>query len=125
MNKQSYIQELGPILKNQGYKKHGNYWYLSQGGAVLCINVQGSQWDKNDYYVNIGAAKEDSACKFPTILKWIWQHRCMGKEGELNLSIQDTLVCVDTYFSDYLQAKNPRDFYTKYKADYSGGQYWL
>lgn len=125
MNKIDLIQLLDHALKYRGYKRRGNYWFLTQNGIIFCINIQNSQWDKNTYYVNIGVAKEEQACNYPTILNWTWRHRCHGKSGEVNLSMQEIMTSVDVYFSDYINADNPSDFYIKYSAERIFNQYWI
>jgi len=125
MDKKELIQLLDHALKSRGYRRRGFYWFLSQHGKVFCVNIQNSQWDKQDYYVNIGAAEDEQACKYPTILKWTWRHRCRGKNGQVNLSIEEILTNVDLYFSDYSNADDPSDFYSMHSADRICNQYWL
>lgn len=125
MKKEIIIQQLKPVLQKRGYRKRGYYWYKSQNGIIFCLNIQGSQWSKDDYYVNVGVAKEDTMCKFPTILNWVWRHRCKGEKGEINMDLQDIVTCMDKYFSAYIDADSPNDFYRKFSAECIAEQYWL
>ena len=101
MNKNEFIEAIKPYLKEKQYKKRGLYWYKRMEGLILCINVEGSQWDKNDYYVNIGIAMFDSAdcCPFPTLLHWRIVHRCFGKAGQLHIEPQELYTEIQKHLS--------------------------
>ena len=114
--KDNFIEEISPILKSEGYKRKRNYWYLLKNNVVFCINVQGSQWDKNNYYVNIGAKNNICENYYPTALQWTWSHRCTDTSGsENNISIKDFIKCKDVYFDDFVSLKVD-EFYNKYNA---------
>lgn len=87
MNKEDFIQEIRSPLKALGFRKNGQYWYKTYNDLLLCINVQGSQWDKNDYYVEIGAALANSGRKFPTLLYWEFCHRCVDHGQKINFDV--------------------------------------
>ncbi len=101
MKKSEFIDAIKPVLKNDGYRKKGSYWYQQNGELLLCINVQGSQWDKNDYYVNIGIAMFDSGdyYLFPTLLHWKIVHRCFGRTGQLNIEPHELFTEVEKHLS--------------------------
>ena len=126
MTKTEFISAAAPLLKDRGYKKRGSYWYLSRAGYVFCINLQGSQWDKDHYYINIGAAEQREEAPYPTLLKWLWRHRCRNAHGEeLNPELSDLLLCIDSCFSDFLAADDPSSFYKEHHATLLVNQYWL
>jgi hypothetical protein len=54
LSKEELIERLKPVLKEQGFKKTKTTWRKSVDGLVLVLNVQGSQWSKEDYYINLG-----------------------------------------------------------------------
>lgn len=57
INKEKLISEIISPLKANGYKKRSTTWVKSsdlKNGIFTIINIQGSQFDKNDYYVNLG-----------------------------------------------------------------------
>lgn len=85
MDKTAFLNEIKHPLKMMGYRKNKNYWYKSNKDFLYCINVQGSQWDTDDYYVEIGIAFQTSPKDNPTLLQWHCRHRCKGENGEKNI----------------------------------------
>ena len=85
MVKQEFLAAIREPLKAEGYRKKGFYWYKTVNDLVFCLNLQGSQWDKDDYYFQVGVALHKDSSAFPTILHWLFRHRCTGKNGELNM----------------------------------------
>ena len=56
MSKQEMIEYLRVYLKQRGYKKQKQNWYrINQDGVYVIVNVQNSQWDRETYYINLGA----------------------------------------------------------------------
>jgi len=41
-------------LKANGFRKAGATWRKSCADAICVVNLQGSQWGSNDFYVNLG-----------------------------------------------------------------------
>lgn len=76
MNKKDFLLVVHDYLKPLGYKKNKNYWFLSNGELVYCVNVQGSQWDTNGYYVNVGIAIEKDVGTKPSLIYWYVRKRC-------------------------------------------------
>lgn len=91
MDKHTFISEISKPLKELGYRKRTNYWYKTANELIFCINVQGSQWDKDNYYVEIGVAKYEEEKKCPTILYWFCRHRCIGKNRDVNIEPEDLM----------------------------------
>jgi hypothetical protein len=44
---------LKPVLKQQGFKKNKTTWRKTTDDLVYVLNIQGSQWSKEDYYINV------------------------------------------------------------------------
>lgn len=117
MNKTEFINEITQPLKNLGYRKKGFYWFRKTGKIILCINVQGSQWNTNNYYVEIGVALDSASRRNPTVLYWYARHRCKGISGELNIEPRElyaelanhhSSICDSVDLSHYLTERNAR-----------------
>ncbi len=80
MTKTEFIAELKPVLKEMGYRKTNHYWHRACGDLIACVFVQGSNWDTNDYYVEVGWALPDENRMKPTLLYWY----CRGRIGGVN-----------------------------------------
>lgn len=125
MDKKSFIDNVTVILKLKGYRKKGSYWYKDNDGILYCVNVQGSQWNKDNYYVNIGFALSNTDNKNPSILQWYGRHRCRGKDGELNISTEDLLVNMDDVFGKILSVSDIDIFLKEHTHTRIGTQYWF
>ena len=56
MSKQEMVEYLRGYLKQRGYKKQKQNWHrINQDGVYVIVNVQNSQWDRETYYINLGA----------------------------------------------------------------------
>ena len=56
MSKQEMVEYLRVYLKQRGYKKQKQNWYrVNQNRVYVVVNVQNSQWDRETYYINLGA----------------------------------------------------------------------
>ncbi|MCL2062248.1 MAG: DUF4304 domain-containing protein [Firmicutes bacterium] len=53
MTKQACIEYIAPILKADGYLREKNSWYKENGDMLFCIQIQSSQWAKDDYFCNL------------------------------------------------------------------------
>lgn len=57
IDKETLIFQITPQLKTMGYKKRNNTWAKQSDPEMnifIVINIQGSQYDKKDYYINLG-----------------------------------------------------------------------
>lgn len=57
IDKETLISQITPQLKTMGYKKRNNTWAKQSDPEMnifIVINIQGSQYDKKDYYMNLG-----------------------------------------------------------------------
>ena len=55
--KETLVSEIAPQLKTMGYKKKSYTWIKqsdSEMNIFIVINIQGSQYDKKNYYINFG-----------------------------------------------------------------------
>ena len=116
MKKQGFISVIASDLKSLGFKRNRNYWYQAISNDRICVNVQGSQWDKNDYYVEIGLTSLREERKFPPILDWDIRHRCTGIQGERNISPEDFMTELQSLYSKVKQVNSLSEFIEKNNA---------
>lgn len=124
MNKQEFIIAIKPRLKQMGYWKSGNYWYKEGPELINCINVQGSQWSTDDYYVNIGFALPLPKKSNPTLLHWYCRRRCIGQHGDVNISLNDFFAECSKLFDSIQSFEQLSAFLTK-NAQKVCSQYWF
>ena len=56
MSKPEMVEYLRVYLKQRGYKKQKQNWHrINQDRVYVVVNVQNSQWDRETYYINLGA----------------------------------------------------------------------
>lgn len=116
-DKRSFIDNIKPLLKARGYKKKGQYWFAEGEKYYYCINVQGSQWDTNNYYCNIGMAEKISGKTTYYYLEWLWCHRCEDMhKNDLNLKPEDLLKEINRYFADFLTDQDMECFLDRRKG---------
>ena len=123
MNKQEFISTVDSELKVLGYKRNRNYWYKENLNYLICLNIQGSQWDKNDYYVEIGLSSLGEKRKFLPILDWDIRHRCTGTKGELNISPEDLMTELQNLCSQLNNVNSLTEFIEKSNAVRIANQY--
>ena len=88
LSKKEVMAELSILLRARGYRKKGAYWYKDHPQFTFCVNVLGSQWDTDDYYIEMGFAVPDSG-KYPTCLHWSVRSRCFDEQLEqVNISLE-------------------------------------
>ncbi|MCK7629189.1 DUF4304 domain-containing protein [Shewanella sp. JNE10-2] len=54
MDAELYIQDIGPLLKQNGFKKSNFTWRKDYGESIAVFNIQKSQWDRGTFYINFG-----------------------------------------------------------------------
>ena len=57
IDKETLISQITPQLKTMRYKKRNNTWAKQSDPEMnifIVINIQGSQYDKKDYYISLG-----------------------------------------------------------------------
>ena len=102
MNKNDFLLAVHEYLKAFGYRKNKSYWFLSNGELVYCVYVQSSQWDANDYYVEVGIAIEEIVGPKPSVTRWYVRKRCEDEsQNDRNISLSVLKQAID-FFSDIL-----------------------
>ena len=125
MTKQEFIETIRDPLKKEGFRKAGLYWYKRSNDIIYCINLQGSQWDKDNYYFQIGVAEYKENCTSPTLLHWLFRHRCEGNSGERNVLPSEALLCVSNTFRDINCLAELEEFLQDHHATKVANQYWF
>ena len=54
LSKEQLIECFKPVFKQSGFKKMRTNWRKTTDDLIFVLNIQGSQWDKEDYYINVG-----------------------------------------------------------------------
>ena len=54
MNKTELLDQLKIELKRHGFRKNRTTWRKDFGEVIAVLNVQTSQWDNDDYFINLG-----------------------------------------------------------------------
>ena len=109
MNKNDFLLAVHEYLKAFGYRKNKSYWFLSNGELVYCVYVQSSQWDANDYYVEVGIAIEEIVGPKPSVTRWHVRKRCEDEsQNDRNISLSVLKQAID-FFSDILTEYSARD----------------
>lgn len=64
---QELIEQIKPLLKAMGFKKHNQTWVLDNKDTAIVFNIQNSQFG-DSYYINIGTyIKKIGSAKTPSI----------------------------------------------------------
>lgn len=124
MNKTEFMSKIAPLLKNDGFRKKASYWYMERNGVLFCIFVQGSQWDKEDYYVELGIANSAVKKLTPTITEWYCRHRCTGLNGDKNILPEELLTCISALMKSVLVEDDINHFLIVQSAVKVVNQYW-
>jgi hypothetical protein len=59
LSKEQLIECFKPVFKQLGFKKIRTNWRKSTDELVFVLNIQASQWSKEDYYINVGIYIKD------------------------------------------------------------------
>ena len=81
MTKSECISALKLPLKNLGYRKKGGYWYREENDIVHCVCVLGSQWNSEDYYIEMGIAIPNKVGHAPSLGNWRVRKICSDSTG--------------------------------------------
>lgn len=89
MTKKEFVSQITPLLASLNYQRKNSYWYKYHNNLIYCIAVCGSQWDRGDYYVEIGVTSlTDCTFKKPSLLKWNIRYRCVDEDcNDKNIDI--------------------------------------
>ena len=53
LTQEQLIDCLKPLLKREGFKKSKTTWRKTTVDLISILNIQGSQWSEEDYYINV------------------------------------------------------------------------
>lgn len=118
MLKTEIITSLKPILREKNFKKIRNYWYKEQNGMTFYLNIQGSAYDTNDFYVNLGIVFSLIDKKVPPTYDWDIFRRAFVDNKELNLEIEDILLILDAFLKLFPTIENAQTFVQNQKSKY-------
>lgn len=104
MTEDEFIREIAGVLRAQGYRKNRKYWYRARDGYTECVNVQGSQWDKDAYSVEIGLVLPDPDKRFPPVWEWQVRHMIIGRGGQYNITPDELYRETDALFAPLTSA---------------------
>lgn len=118
MLKTEMITSLKPILKEKNFKKIRNYWYKVQNGMTFYLNIQGSAYDTNNFYVNLGIVFSLPPGKVPPTYDWDIFRRVFVDNKELNLNLEDVLLILDAFFKLFPTIEDAQTFVRNQKIKY-------
>ena len=124
MVKTEFIQAVKLPLKERGFRKKGQYWYKTQGEWIICYNVQGSQWDTDNYYVNLGAIPVSDDDPTPPNYRWKLFMRCRNPK-QTNPDPEDTLGDLERVFGSMETIAQLPGFLQKHPTTTVGTQFFL
>lgn len=117
--KTDMVEALKPYLKDMGFKKIRNYWYLVQEDMTFYLNLQGSCYSAEDYYVNLGVVSAPFQKQIPPIYEWDVNRRCFADEQQINIGLDDILTAL-VFFLDLFPTKAALSFFVmQQKKKYS------
>ena len=86
-----FISLVTPLLKKSGFRKTRTTWRKNQGESVAVFNIQKSQWDSNDFYLNVGLYYSDLGNEINPA-----ENQCHLRTrievGDLGLTIEEALI---------------------------------
>jgi putative IMPACT (imprinted ancient) family translation regulator len=118
MLKSEIIPALKVALKEKGFKKVRNYWYKSQHEMTFYLNVQGSAYCSEDFYVNLGIVFSPFQGKIPQTYEWDIRRRVFVDNKEINLDIQDVLSIFCTFLNLFPTLTEAKAFAKNQKKQY-------
>ena len=118
MIKSEMLSSLKIVLKEKGFKKIRNYWYKFQNGMTFYLNIQGSNYCSNDYYVNLGITFSLFEGNIPPIYEWNIRRRIFVDGKEININIQDVLLILDAFLALFPNVTVASTFVQNQKKQY-------
>ncbi len=98
LSKEQLIECFKPVFKQCGFKKMRTNWRKTTDDLIFVLNIQGSQWSKEDYYINVGvyikALGEDQN---PAEYKCHIRSRFDERNKSCNLLCNEILEWFETY----------------------------
>ena len=118
MLKLEIIASLKPLLKKQGFKKIRNYWYKVQDDITFYLNIQGSIYNSDDFYVNLGVVLSPFKGKIPPIYEWDVCKRAFVDGKQINLDLENVLLMLDYFLNLFPTTKDALIFVKSQKQQY-------
>ena len=113
MVKADMITSLKLVLKEKKYKKIRNYWYKVQNGMTFYLNIQGSAYSSDDFYVNLGCMLSLFNGKIPPIYEWDICRRVFVDGKQTNLELEEVMGLADRilviYEGEIVGELNPKE----------------
>jgi len=53
LSKEQLTDCFKPVFKQHGFKKNKTTWRKTTDDLIYVLNIQGSQWSNEDYYINV------------------------------------------------------------------------
>ena len=116
-SKGSLIEASKAHFKAQGFKKRNNSWFKFSDSLVACFNVQGSQFNKDYYYINVGIVVLGVDEKPQLGLgSWHIQDRVSVEDKTVNDMLSEVDAWLEKCFSmDYMEALLKMDHTQRFK----------
>lgn len=118
MFKVDMIVSLKSILKEQGFKKIRNYWYKVQNEMTFYLNIQGSAYSSDDFYVNFGVVLSSFKEKIPPIYEWDVCRRVFVDGKQTNFDLADVLLMFDYFLNLFPTVEETVSFVNSQKKQY-------
>ena len=118
MLKTEMITSLKAILKEKKFKKIRNYWYKVQNGMTFYLNIQGSAYSTDDFYVNLGIVFSLNDEKVPPTYDWDIFRRVFVDDKQINLDLEDVLLILDAFFKLFPTIEDAHTFVQNQKMKY-------
>ena len=118
MFKVDMIVSLKSILKEQGFKKIRNYWYKVQNEMTFYLNIQGSAYSSDDFYVNFGVVLSSFKEKIPPIYEWDVCRRVFVDGKQTNFDLADVLLMFDYFLNLFSTVEVTVSFVNSQKKQY-------
>jgi len=118
MIKSEIIPALKVALKEKGFKKIRNYWYKSQNEMTYYLNVQGSAYCTDNFYVNLGVVLSPFQGKIPPIYEWDIRRRIHVDGKEINPNIEDVLSVFSAFIALFPTVAEASAFVGEQKKQY-------
>ena len=97
-NKEDFISKCKEYFKTRGFVRKHTTWLKHKDDLILCFNIQTSQWDSNDFYLNVGIViKGIDETPQTTLGKWHVHRRI----SDVDKSSDDILREVDLWLSTH------------------------
>ena len=118
MFKADIIISLKPILKEKNFKKIRNYWYIAKNGMTFYLNIQGSCYCSDDFYVNLGVVFSPFDGRIPPIYTWDRRRRVFVEGKQINFDIEDVIAVLEFFLDLFPTVREAEIFVNSQKNKY-------